>query len=404
MTALRLRLPDGFPSEGGAVAWACGDRRVPLRSHGLADLASLPASGRAALVVPASRVTLVTAVLPAVARARLHALLPYVVEEVVADDPAALLVVPVDPRPGEPTPLLVMAKAWLDAWVEALATRRIVSDVAVPEWLCLPHEAGAWSLSVTDRDGVLRSGEVLGAALDGADGDAPPAGLVLALEAARRAGELPARLLACRDAAGPDTGLPAWCSRLDPPVVAGPDWDWRTAPLDPRANLLAGRSAGARSRPGWRSMQPGIAAGAAALALHAAACGADWAGRSQERDRLRSEMRALYETAVPGARNVVDPPLQLKRKLAEARRASGEVAPDDFLALVATLVRADLRIAPGAIRGLRYRQGVLELDLVGPGLEAGRAWAATLEDHGLAGARAESVAGGIRLFIASAGP
>lgn len=397
MTALRLRLPEAGPAGGAPIAWALPDRRGALRSSGVSGIGDLPAASRATLVLPAARVTAVTAVLPAVSGARLAALLPYLVEDAVADDPADLLVVPVQPRPGATTPLLVVGRAWIDAWIGALATRRISVDAAVPEWSCVPREPDAWSLASVEAGWILRTGEVTGAALDDPDDAVPPAGLVLALDAARESATLPRRLILCRAGDGAPLAIPGWCASLGVPVVDGPAWDWRTAALGSHGNVLSGHAPAAASR--WRAVRPGLAAGAAALALHAAACGADWAVRTQERDRLRAEMHELYRTAVPGARNIVDPSLQLARHLEAARRAGGHVAPDDFLALVGALAQSGTRIPPGAVRALRYREGVLELELSGLRPDEVRPWAAALSGRGLGGSRIEAEAGAVRLVV-----
>lgn len=399
MSALRLRLPDAPGDDGAPIAWARHDRRAGLRDTGVAAPAELPAVRGATLVLPAARVTAVTAVLPPVRGAKLDALLPYLVEDAVADDPAELLVVPVRPRPGAPTPLLVVGRAWLEGWIGVLRARRIVPGAAVPEWLCLPHEADTWSVAAVDGGWILRTGEVSGAALDGPGDTMPPAGLVLALEASRREGTAPRQLQVCHAADGARGELPDWEASLGLPVVEGPPWDWRTAPLEGQGNILARHVAASASRAGWRAVRPGLAAGAAALAVHAAACGADWAVRTQERDRLRAEMHELYRRAVPEARHIVDPSVQLARKVEEARRASGHVAPDDFLALIGALAQSGTRIPPGAIRSLRYREGILELDMAGPRPDEVRAWAAGLAGRGLAGSRAESATDGVRLVV-----
>jgi len=399
VTALRLRLPDAAADGGTPIAWALQDRRGTLRSAGASAPADLPEARSATLVLPAVRVTAVTAVLPAVSGAKLDALLPYLVEDAVADDPADLLVAAVQPRPGERAPLLVVGRAWLDHWIGMLRGRRIEPEAAVPEWVCLPHEADAWSLAPVDGGWILRSGAYAGAAFDGPDDGTPPAGLILALQAARQSDVAPRRLLLCRAVDGPPGAGPDWGPSLGLPIVEGPVWDWRTAPLDRHANVLGRRASATDSTARWRAVRPGLAAGAAALALHAVACGADWAVRTQERDQLRAEMHDLYRRAVPDARHIVDPSLQLARRVEDARRASGHVAPDDFLALVGALAQSGTRIPPGAIRGLRYREGVLELEMTGPRPDEARAWAAGLADRGLAGSRVESADGGVRLVV-----
>jgi general secretion pathway protein L len=81
-------------------------------------------------------------------------------------------------------------------------------------------------------------------------------------------------------------------------------------------------------------------------------------------------MTQNYRAAFPKDTVVVDPLAQARQKMAVAQRESGQIAPDDFLALTAALGQAWSSVGSGAapIAGMEYRDGSLTVK-VKPGSE-----------------------------------
>ncbi len=390
MNHLRILLPDAPADAGIPLRWALLDRGGRVVDEGEGPAASLPAAATVCGIVSAGRVTAVRAVLPSVKGARLEVLLPFLVEDAVADDPAGLQVVPIRPRFGAMTTLHVVSRAWLQGWTGVLANAGRPLTQAIAEFLLLPSAAPDWTVAADGNGTLLRSGAAEGASLDAPEGAEPPIGLRLALDAARRDGELPRGIVLCPgESTGADTAK-RWSDVLGVPVRIGAPWDWRTAPIDTSANLLAAANAVANREALWRRLRPGIAAGIAALAVHAVASGIDWYRDVRQRDDARAAMRATFQSAFPESRNIVDPALQMARKLEEARRASGEIADTDLLGLLAAMERAGRKVPPAAVQGVRFREGVLELDLAPVAAREAGAVADTLRSQGFAGTRVDA--------------
>lgn len=360
--------------------------REPLCGEGA--LAALPRhAGRVQLVLPAAQVSLLRARLPATVRRRADAPLAYAVEEKTLGEPDALQVMRLGSA-GEEDVLAVLERAALARWLEALETAAIRECEVHCESLLLPWTADAWSLAWDGREGFLRCGELEGTATDCGDRATPPLALCLMLEEAAARGEAPASLTihpATPDAA-PDAD--AWRAALglsSPQIVLAPAgrWSWASAPLQAGTPL-------ARTRRSWRissavlgRLRPAAWIAGAALALHATALVADWMLLANEQRSLRRHMEAQFRAAFPDAVAVVDPALQMRRKLAEARHAAGQPDSGDFLPMAASVAEALRGTPPGTVRTLSHESGrmTLELSLSNPA-EVQRA-AARLRQSGL---------------------
>jgi general secretion pathway protein L len=131
-------------------------------------------------------------------------------------------------------------------------------------------------------------------------------------------------------------------------------------------------------------LRPAAWIAGAALALHAVALLAHVAYLGHERQALRERMEARFRGVFPEAVAVVDPALQMRRKLAEARRAAGVPDPGDFLPLLAQ-VSAGAAVWPqGAVRGLSFEAGRMTLDFTAVGAPLARGVEERLKGTGAA--------------------
>jgi type II secretory pathway component PulL len=64
---------------------------------------------------------------------------------------------------------------------------------------------------------------------------------------------------------------------------------------------------------------------------------ADWTRLSYENKQLRAEMRQVFQETFPQTQAIVDPSLQMRRQLADLRRARGYVDSGDFLHAVSAI-------------------------------------------------------------------
>jgi general secretion pathway protein L len=182
--------------------------------------------------------------------------------------------------------------------------------------------------------------------------------------------------------AEPLPDIDAWQQELGVPIHLRGAWDWRTLSLDStvslpwehkRRQIFPGLSA--RSRPAMWIV-------AVALGIHAVALAADWALLANEQKTLRQQMESQFRTVFPAAIAVVDPVLQMRRKLIEARRAAGLADNSDFLPMIENIATELRELAPGSLRTITYDDGKLALELAIDNVVAQRI-AAGLRKYGL---------------------
>ncbi len=387
MSLLRIHIPVDWPDAGldAPLAWCRLGSRGERLDAGVAPLAALPHDPQCEIVVPAELVLLTQARLPRGRRRQLPTLLPYAVEDRLVADPDSVHVAAGMQQDDGQTALAVIDKAWLGAVLSRLGGAGLQPRHAWPETLLPALPEAGWVAVWTGRGGFLRTGGQAGFALDAGEDDAPPAALVLALDAARTASSAPARLL-LRPAGGsrlPDVA--AWSRALALPVEAGAEW----APLGAHVatagaiDLLQGPFASATfSRRDSQALRlPLILLGLLAL-VHAGATLIEWGQLRHERQHLRAAMERDFRAAFPEARVVVDAPLQMHRNLLALQRAAGQPTPGDFLPLLARAVQVCDDANRRGLRSLRYEAQTLTLEFA-PGT-ADDALLARLRETGLA--------------------
>jgi len=335
--------------------------REPVFGEG--RLAELPRRAeRVQLVVPAAQVLITRSRVPQGARHRPGSILAFAVEEKTAGEPDAIQVSWLG-AVGDEDALAVADKEGLERWRHALGAVGIRGYEVHCETLLLPWRTGEWSLAWNGSEGFVRTGEFEGAATDCGDRQAPPFSLRLMLEEvqARSAGPSSIAIHPTSPEAVPD--IAAWQSELGIALrMAGP-WDWRTVPPGAGVSL-------AQERQRWRlfsgaasHLWPAAWIVGGALALHAVALVVDWTSLANEQRALRQQMESRFRASFPEAVAVVDPALQMRRKLAEARHAAGQSDSGDFLPMIETVMAGMKDLPEGGLRVLSYERGRMTLEL-----------------------------------------
>lgn len=342
--------------------WAlASDGREPVSGSG--RLEDLPRrADRIQLVIPAEQVLITRARVPQEARRRAGSALAFAVEEKTAGEPDTNQVSWLG-KAGDDDVLAAVDKTGLARWRDAFAAAGVRGYEVHSEVLLLPWAAGEWSLAWNGREGFVRTGALEGAATDCGDRDAPPLSLRLMIEEAVARGAAPASLALHTTAPDAAPDLEAWTRELGIPVHVAGSWDWRSAP--PHAGVSI-----AQERQRWPAFS-GVAtrlrpAGwilGAALALQAVALVIDWTSLASEQRTLRTQMESRFRAAFPDAVAVVDPALQMRRKLAEARHAAGQPDSGDLLPMIRKVSAAMKDLPAGKLRIVSYENGRMTLEL-----------------------------------------
>jgi general secretion pathway protein L len=312
------------------------------------------------LILPAEQVLFARAQVPEEARRRGGALLAFAVEEQTATEPDNNSVSWLG-KAGDDDTLAVMDKTTIQYWRQALAKVGINNFEIHCEALLLPIRSGEWSLAWRGEEGYVRHSELEATATDKGDRHTPPLSLRLMLEQADERGARPTSIAvyAMSSEAKPD--IEAWQLSLGTPLHYVGLWDWRSA--SPQAGVGL-----AQERQRWSNLavivprlkMAGIVAGLA-LTIHALALSVDWFRLNREQHELQAKMETRFRAVVPDAVAVVDPALQMRRKLAEARHVAGIPDEGDFLPLIEK-VGAAMSANPNAIRAASYESGRLTLE------------------------------------------
>lgn len=341
-----LSCPFASVSNGGAIE---REGNAPL-----SDLSGLVAkTQRIVLLLAASDVSLLRVQVPPLSGARLKAALPNLVEEQLITDPAECVMVAGGLSDGLRT-VAVMQRAWLE-----IATRTFIQFgarhiVALPAQLCLPYQPGIVAAAVTEQgadiDLAIRLSEHDGIGLpimpeqqESAAHEAvhalsavvPQAPVVLYVpqsavmtyqQAVNQAGASEERISVLAD------NWPRWIAG-----AAGTSVD-----------LMSGLGAAAGPKLDWRRWRWPLVLAGAALAVNVAAINIDWLRMKSEADSLHAAMTQIYKSAYPKEPVIIDPLVQMRQKIAAAKRDSGQVAPDDFTALVAAFGEAWTGVVQGS--------------------------------------------------------
>ncbi|WUR12912.1 type II secretion system protein GspL [[Empedobacter] haloabium] len=371
MTTLYISYPARAAANDAGAAQSCafalvGDAgNVAQQGTGaLSKLADLVASARkVVLLLAASDVTLLRVAVPPLSGARLKAALPNLVEEQILGDPAecVLAIGPAQPGVAERT-VAVVQRAWLEVLVRALVAQGARSVSALPGQLCLPLVPGGVSAALLhDEAGLeltLRAAQYEGMGLT------LPAQADSALHTLRAlAGEAPVTLYV---PAAQRAQYDALVAETPGIVLEEDNWVHRIAAaqavqLDLAAGL--GAASGARARE-WRRWRWPAYIALLAVLVNIAGLNIEWLRMQREADAVRQSMTQIFRAAYPNEKVILDPAAQMRKNIASAKAASGEMAADEFTALAAALGEA-LQILPrrDVVAGLEYRERALTVRL-----------------------------------------
>lgn len=363
MSVLRIFLPAaGRVESREPLRWLLLDRKsVAEEGENLLD--EMPAADTVEAILPASRVLFARLALPRVSDTTIRELLPFAVEDRLLADPAQIHAVAgrTDSR-GE-TVVAIVDREWLRGELDALASQGRNARHAWCESALLPGDAGEWHL-VLRPGGMLVDDAGIATTFDWHGDAALPLAVRIALDEAAARGDRPSRILVHRAAGAAEPDLGRWSADSGVRFETGRVWsEIEPAPVAPGAiDLFSGDFATRRT--GLARLRVSRAALVLVSVLALLQFGftlADTWRLQRERSRLAAEREAIFRTAFPEARVVVDPDLQMQRNLAQLRAARGMASGDDFLVKLTAAARA----SDAAAVSVDYAQGRLDVRRAG---------------------------------------
>ncbi len=372
---LLLRLPqDPLQQASWLVVDSHGAPTSPPQAGPLALAAARTAGRHVVVLVPGADVLLAEPELPpAKTGGKLHQLVPYALEEQLADDIDQLHFA-VGRRPGDSSslPVAVVARRLMDEWLARLKDAGIEPEAMYADSELLPRNPGQ-AVALLDEDVIVirppasdvitLPADALTEALDIAargadDGATGGRGLIFYTGAAqwqRRSAEVEA-------ARERFDGIKVQLLSGGPLALFAQELPGATA-----TNLLQGPYAPAVSQPvGWRAWRVAAILLACLIGLHVVGNAAELVALHRTDRRLDDSISRIFHTVMPGQQSTYEARRQMAQQLKAARALE---ASGGFLRALEALAKAH-GSAPGAVmRGLTFRGGALEVDLSAPTAE-----------------------------------
>ena len=354
---------------GESVAWRVDEAGGAAGEHDLSAAAE-HARGRSVVVlVPVTDCPLFVVKLPTRNRARMLQAIPYALEDKLSEDVDDLHFAAGKPDGDGQVSVAVVAHTRMQDWLSRLTAAGIHAQRMVPDVLSLPSYPGAWSALLEPGELLLRQGPSQGIALDTGNLSAL---LPLAFE---QAGEdLPDRLhlVDCSEAdADARAPLPPLELQVESEECGGTPLHHLISGYDRHRgiDLLQGRySHSERAGKLWRTWRIAVIPTLLWLTLSVVATALDNRRLADEELALRQQITEVYQQTFPNDRHIVDPRLQMERKLSELRQGGGP-SGGEFLSLLAKAATPLASFEAVKLNTVRYKQGRLDLELDLPSLQ-----------------------------------
>jgi general secretion pathway protein L len=357
------------------TADAAGRIVVPLHSGPLSLVAMQAANHRICVLAPASDVLLTDAEVPARSGQRVQQIVPYALEEQVAEDIDSLQFA-VGRRVGDSPriPVAVVSRALLESWLGEMRAAGLEPESIYADSSLVPDNPGQAVLVLSGENLILRPA-----------GAAQP--VTLPLGALSEALEL---LRTAQAAAGfGGNGLvvyagPSEWQQYGPRIEAEREHFERLSvqllsegplglfaqslPGTSAINLLQGSYAPASPLAGsFRAWRIAAAMLAGLLVLHGIGSAAQLLMLKRTEQRLDQSISETFEQAMPGEHNSSNARRRMEARLTALQ---GSTDSSGLLAMLSAVAQARAGSTGTALQALSYRDGLLELQVSAPGADA----------------------------------
>ena len=326
-----------------------------------ADMAGAPVVA----IASGTQVMLASASVPTRNRQKLLQALPYAMEDQLAEDVEALHFALGQRQADGEWAVAVVARAWLDQWLQRLTAMGLTPQRLVPDILCLPLKTDSWCALLHGEVASVRTGNQTGF---GADRDNLPMLLETVLD--ESSGQSPQELRLVYDGPAP-TG---W-SELPLSINAEPmrqPLAWLAAHTDDSQAIDLLQGDYAATTVDRTLLRPWFAVAALFLAWVVVTSGFLWLEQRDLEQRLAALDAAVVESMQEVFPQASDPRQardRLQSRLNQLQAGGGNQADDgllDTLRRIGPILQQNEAIR---ISGLSWRGGNLEIELRGDSLQ-----------------------------------
>lgn len=365
--SLVLRLPEGALQQ---ATWLAVGAAGASPESGPLSLAAARAGGRPVIVlVPGADVLLIQAQLPpARSSVKLQQLVPYALEEQLAEDIDTLHFAIGRRSGGARTPVAVVARKRMDEWLAALHAAGIEPAALYADSQLLPRnptqavallEGEAVTVRTPSGEIVMLAADALGEALELARADEATRGLILYAGAA----EWQRHAVAVE-------ALRERFEALKVQRLSGDALELlaRALPAPDAINLLQGPYAPSRALlSGWRAWRWATVLLVALVAVHLIGQAAELLVLHRRERALDGAIAQVFHAAMPGEQDATEARRRMAQRLAEVRATA---AGGGFLDALGALAQARAGANGVHLKSLSFRDGTVTLSLTAPSVEA----------------------------------
>ena len=377
--SLVLRLPDSAHSQ---ASWLLAGGAGHGPESGPLSLAAARAAGRTLIVlVPGADVLLTHADLPpARSGVKLQQLVPYALEEQLAEDIDTLHFAIGRRSTAARASVAVVARKRMDEWLAALRGAGLEPAAIYADSQLLPHnpshavallEGDSVTVRTPSGEVILLAAEALGEALELALADPATRGLILyagATEWLRHGAAVEAlreRFEALQVQRLSGDALELLARALPAPEAI----NLLQGPYAPRRSLLAG----------WRAWRWAAVLLGALIAVHLLGQGLELVALHRRERALDASIAKVFTRAMPGEPITGEARRQMAERLAEVRAAR---SGGGFLSALGALAAAHAGSGGTQLKSLEFNSGAVTLSLTAPSVEALNGLAQSLAAQG----------------------
>ena len=365
-----------------------GNPSGPPQSGPLSLAAPRAVGRRVCVLVPGTDVLLTEPEVPMKAGTKLHQVVPFALEEQLADDIDDLhFAIGKRALDSSRMPVAVIRRSLMDDWLASLRANGIEPESMYTESDLLPENPGQ-AVALMEEDVVIvrppamspvtlpvgALGEALEIALQGTAEQAATGGRGLILyTGAAEWHQHSAKIEALRERFD---GIKIQLLSAGPLALFG-----QQLPTAAPINLLQGTYAPTKaSTVGWQSWKVAAILLACLLGLHVAGKAAELAALKRNEKTLDASIGDTFRMAMPGEPKPLDPRRQMEQRLAAAQNGGGA---GGLLPALQALVNART-VAPGTtLKALSFRQGTVDMKLAAKDATSLDHLSQSLKSHGL---------------------
>jgi general secretion pathway protein L len=367
---LLLRLPR-IPDQ--PATWLVVDPRGaasgPPQSGPLPLAAARSAGRRICVLVPGTDVLVAEPELPTKAGTKLQQLVPYALEEQLADDIDDLhFAIGKRPADSTRTPVAVVTRALMDQWLTALKSNGLEPESMYADSDLLPHNPGQ-AVALLEEDVVVVR---------------PPTGTPVTLPAAALQEALEMAQSSAPEGGGAGrglilyTGAPEWHEHSTQVEALRERFDGikiqllangplalfaQQLPTATPTNLLQGPYTPTTSRAvGLRAWKVAAILAGCLLGLHIVGKATELTLLKRTEHKLDVSIRETFQTVMPGQASTPDARKFLEQRLAAARAAGS----NGLLPALEALVQARSAAPGSVVEALSFRNGAIDLKVSAP--------------------------------------